>query len=87
MKEEIKHAAVAVNHAVTHSPVSAWWGVFITYIQTTWLEWGSVTADIVSWILGTSLTVVLLANHSITLYKSIKNNESSLSDDKQDKQG
>lgn len=72
MREEIKHAATAVKHAVAHSPAAAWWVVAATYIQTAWLEWGSVTADIISWVLGTILAMILLANHSITLYKSIK---------------
>ena len=73
MREEIKHAVSAVNHAIAHSPVTAWWVVICTYIQTVWLDWGNVAADIFTWILGTTLTIVLLANHSITLYKSIKN--------------
>ena len=72
MREEIKHAAIVVKHAAANSPVAAWWVVAATYIQTVWLEWGSVTADIISWIIGTLLAMVLLANHSITLYKSIK---------------
>lgn len=75
MKEEIKHAAIAVNHAISHSPVAAWWVVIATYIQTVWLEWGSVAADIISWMLGTMLTIILLANHTVTLYKSLKKND------------
>lgn len=71
MKEEIKHAVSAVNHAVAHSPAAGWFAVFITYIQTVWLDWGSVAAEMVSFFIGTLLALVLLANHSITLYKSL----------------
>lgn len=72
MSDGIKHAAAVVNHAVAHSPVMGWWVVFVTYVQLNWLEWGSIAADIISWAVGTLLTIVLLANHSITLYRSIK---------------
>jgi hypothetical protein len=72
MREEIKHAVIVVKQAVAHSPAAAWWVVAATYIQTVWLDWGSVTAEIISWVLGTLLAIILLANHSIALYKSIK---------------
>ena len=90
MREEIKHAAIAVKHSVAHSPAAGWFAVFITYMQTVWLEWGSVVAEMVSWTIGTLLSLVLLINHSITLYKSIKQNRRAGDEDNidnQDKQG
>lgn len=71
MKEEIKHAASAVNQVVAHSPAAGWIAVLMAYLQTTWLDWGSVAADMISFLIGTLLALVLLTNHSITLYKSL----------------
>jgi len=88
MKEEIKHAASAVKQVVAHSPAAGWLAVLMTYLQTQWLDWGSVAAEMVSFIIGTLLALVLLANHSITLYKSITKKEQTYSDSKlNDKQG
>lgn len=72
MREEIKHAASAVSQTVAHSPAAGWFAVAMSYIQVIWLDWGSVAADIVSWVIGTLLAIVLLANHSIALFKTIR---------------
>lgn len=83
MREELKAAATAVKHSVAHSPAAGWLAVMMTYLQTQWLDWGSVAAEMVSFAIGTLLAIVLLANHSITLYRSIKNYRNST--DEQDK--
>ncbi len=85
MREEIKHAALVIKHSVAHSPAAGWFVVTATYIQTVWLEWGSVVAEMVSWTIGTLLSLVLLANHSIALYKSIKQNRRTSDESELDK--
>ena len=80
MREEVKAAATAIKHSVAHSPAAGWLAVMMTYLQT---QWGSVAAEMVSFAIGTLLAIVLLANHSITLYRSIKAYKNS--NDEQDK--
>tara|TARA_R100000951_G_scaffold116001_1_gene126077 strand:- start:74 stop:337 length:264 start_codon:yes stop_codon:yes gene_type:complete len=80
MREEIKHAVIAVKHGVevaSHNPNTAWWVVCITWLQTWWIDFGSELTDAITSGLSIVLLIVLIRMHLHKTSQLIKENKKS----------
>ncbi len=71
MKPETKQ----IIETIASNPKTSYFAVFITTLETWWIEWGNPLVDAAASILGLVLLIVLIRYHLQNTKKLIKENK------------
>jgi len=71
----VKAESKQIIEAIISNPKLGYFAVFITTLETWWIEWGNPLISAVSSILGVVLLVILILYHFQNLIKLIRENK------------